>query len=595
MDLNANPNTGWMSIFVDELARSGLEAVCIAPGSRSTPLTLAFANQPAVRIYRHLDERSAAFFALGLAMASGKPVALVCTSGTAAANFHPAVIEAYYSRVPLLVLTADRPAELRGSGANQTIDQIKMYGDHVRWSVEAPTPEANAPDVVLRHLRTLAARAYATADGIVKGPVHLNFPFRKPLEPAGEVNGYGREAIPPATTRPFTRFGRPALMPDTQLIADAAADIGQRQRGLIICGPNCPAGDFPRAVTRLAQVTGFPILADTLSGVRHGDHVSDKVLGGYHLWLATLAGECPAPEVILRFGAVPTSAALLAYLEQAAPDVHYHVTSDGEWADDLHITHTYIQADPARFCDALADELTSAGRETNPAWTAAFVDTERRARAAVDSALDAAPLFDGAAISRLLAALPDDTLVFAGNSMPVRHIDTFDRPSAKRLTVCGNRGASGIDGNVSTALGLAAGSGRRVVAFLGDITFYHDTNGLLAARQLGLDVTFVVTNNDGGSIFYRLPVARHEPPFTELFLTPHGLTFEHAAAMYGLDYAAVTTTAELDELLAGGRIKGSGPRLVEVKTTSLGDFERMSAVAAEVRAAAQAKPAPLRP
>ncbi|HNS40471.1 MAG TPA: 2-succinyl-5-enolpyruvyl-6-hydroxy-3-cyclohexene-1-carboxylic-acid synthase [Promineifilum sp.] len=185
MDLTSNPNTHWMSIFVEELVANGLKAVCIAPGSRSTPLTLAFAAQQGVKIYRHLDERSAGFFALGLAQATRRPVALVCTSGTAAANFHPAIIEAYYAHVPLLVLTADRPDELRGSGANQTIDQIKMYGDHVRWSVEAPTPQNDAPDVVLRYLHTLAARAYAAADGQVKGPVHLNFPFRKPLEPGG--------------------------------------------------------------------------------------------------------------------------------------------------------------------------------------------------------------------------------------------------------------------------------------------------------------------------------------------------------------------------------------------------------------------------
>jgi 2-succinyl-5-enolpyruvyl-6-hydroxy-3-cyclohexene-1-carboxylate synthase len=195
MDLTANPNTHWASIFVAELVRGGLEAVCIAPGSRSTPLTLAFAANPAVTIYRHLDERSAAFFALGLAKASSRPVALVCTSGTAAANFHPAIVEAYYSYVPLIVLTADRPPELRQSGANQTIDQIKMYGDHVRWAVELPTPQADAPEVVLRHLRTLAARAWAMASGAIKGPVHLNFPFRKPLEPDTTGNRQGPQTI----------------------------------------------------------------------------------------------------------------------------------------------------------------------------------------------------------------------------------------------------------------------------------------------------------------------------------------------------------------------------------------------------------------
>ena len=221
MNLNANPNTHWASVFVAELARAGLQAVCLAPGSRSTPLALAFAATPAIRLYRHLDERSAGFFALGLALASGRPVALVCTSGTAAANFHPAIIEAYYSHVPLLVLTADRPPELRQSGANQTIDQIKMFGDHARWSVEVPTPQADAPEVVLRHMRTLAARAYATAAGLVAGPVHLNFPFRKPLEPGEEaIQGNHRGATAePVAQPPFTHISRGYLLPDPEQIA----------------------------------------------------------------------------------------------------------------------------------------------------------------------------------------------------------------------------------------------------------------------------------------------------------------------------------------------------------------------------------------
>lgn len=582
MDLSTNPNTRWMSIFVDELARNGLEAVCISPGSRSTPLTLAFANQQGVRIYRHLDERSAGFFALGLAMASGRPVAMVCTSGTAAANFHPAVIEAYYSHVPLLVLTADRPAELRGSGANQTIDQIKMYGDHVRWSVDLPVPENSTPDVVIRHMRTLAARAYATANGLVKGPVHLNFPFRKPLEP--DTTSFAKPAakvpVLPEDSRAYTRQSRGRLLPETHQVEEFATTLMANGRGMIICGPECPGGSFPTAVTELAQRCGYPILADPLSGLRHGAHVSSGVvLGGYHLWLPAMNEGLKSTGFILRFGSAPTSNALAAYLNESAPAAHYHVREDGEWADDLHLTHTYIQADPAAFCQAITDKLTDAGYQPQTDWMAEFVAREAQAWKRMSFALEQTAFFDGSAVQAVLAALPDDAILFAGNSMPVRHVDTFDRPTVKKLTICGNRGASGIDGNVSTALGISAATGRPVVAILGDITFYHDMNGLLAIRQHGLDnVFFVVLNNDGGSIFHRLPVANLDPPFTDLFLTPHGLSFEHAAALYGLRYAAVTDRHGLSQQL-DGLFSGPGrPQLIEIKTQSASDYRLMLAL-----------------
>ena len=584
MNLSANINTHWASVFVDELARGGLRAVCLAPGSRSTPLALAFAAQPAIRIYRHLDERSAGFFGLGLALATGQPVALLCTSGTAAANFHPAIVEAYYAYVPLLVLTADRPPELRGSGANQTIDQVKMYGDHVRWAVDAPVPATGAPDVVLRHMCTLAARALAAADGPPRGPVHVNLPFRKPLEPDAQTATIAPPDIPPPRP-PHTHISRGRLSPTDEQLATVTAAAGQP--GIIICGPGCPGGDFPVAVATLAARLGWPILADPLSGLRHGAHVVEgPVLGGYPLWLPALGARRPRPEAILRFGAVPTSAALSAWLEASAPPTHIHVRDDGQWADDLHLTHTLIQADPTLFCTQMVDALKDAP-PAPPRWITFLQRVEEATWAAVDQALADRPLFDGGAIARALAALPEDAVVFAGNSMPVRYIDAFDRPDTRPIALYGNRGASGIDGNVSTALGLAAATGRPVVAFLGDITFYHDMNGLLAAQQQGLtDVTFVVTNNDGGGIFRRLPIARHDPPFTDLFLTPHGLTFGHAAALYGLEYAAVRDLAELGVALGNDR-QPSAAGLIEVITDGAADHDAHRAILAAVAAAVQ--------
>lgn len=599
MDLSANPNTHWMTIFVDELARNGLTAVCIAPGSRSTPLTLAFAAHTGIRIYRHLDERSAGYFALGLALASSRPVALVCTSGTAAANFHPAIIEAYYSHVPLLVLTADRPAELRGSGANQTIDQIKMYGDHVRWSIEVPTPQAGAPEVVLRHLRTLAARAYAAADGVVRGPVHLNFPFRKPLEPSESLNGgvHSNHIEGPGTNdpwgqmtrplmgEPYTLIGRGRMTAGTQQIAAVAEKLIAHPRGLIICGPECPDQEFPAEVTRLAELCGYPILADPLSNLRHGPHAAGgAIISGYPLWLSAASEHVERPQMILRFGTVSTSNALASYVEDTAPAAHIHIREDGEWADDLHITHETIQVDPVMFCTALSEELVSRNYQPQTRWLELWCMLEETGFVLLDKAMSRTPFFDGAAVHHVLAALLNDMALFVGNSMPVRHVDSFDRPDERRITVYGNRGASGIDGNVSTALGLAASNRhKRVVAIIGDITFYHDMNGLLAVRQHGLDnVTFIVLNNDGGSIFHRLPIAKHDPPFTDLFLTPHGLTFDHAAAMYGLVHRRVNTEMDLAEALKDAFDGQSGPFLIEVHTDSQADYRHMKAVVSSI-------------
>ena len=555
-------NTLWAETFVDELARGGLQAVVIAPGSRSTPLTLAFAAHPAIRHYLHLDERSAAFFALGLALATTRPVALLCTSGTAGANYFPAIIEARMSQVPLLVLTSDRPPELRHSGANQTIDQVKLYGDQVLWAVDVALPEADPPAVALRNLRTLAARALATAAGLPPGPVHLNFPFRKPLEPALPHTPAFAPAGPP-----HTRTLRGQLLPTPNQIAELAALINQHERGLIVCGPRCEGGDFPAAVAALAQTSGYPLLADPLSGVRFGQAAA---VGGYDTFLRGDGPGWPAPEVILRFGHLPVSKWLNEYLARQADARLVHVQASGVWADDSHRVDTFLQADGTATCRALAARLTP---RPGSSWAAQVQATEAATWVALDRGLAGAPFFDGAVVADLLDLLPAGAQLLVGNSLPIRHVDQFGRPSGRELHVYGNRGASGIDGNLSTGLGLAAAAPQRpTVILVGDITFYHDMNGLLAVRQQQLRrVTVVLLNNNGGGIFRRLPIAGHEPPFTELFLTPHGLDFAPAGQLYGLAYQRITSRAAFRRHLAAS-LAGHTPTLLEAQTDGAADL-----------------------
>lgn len=600
----ANPNVHWAWLFVDALAQAGLTAVCIAPGSRSTPLTLAFHAHPDITVYLHLDERSAGFFALGMALATDAPAALLCTSGTAVANFLPAIIESKMSHVPLLVLTADRPHELRHSGANQTIDQVKIYGDQVLWSVDMPVPHAGAPEVLLRHIQTTAARAYAAANGLVKGPVHVNFPFRKPLEPVSrDTLPVNRESSPVnrksysedrdtdyglRTTDYGLRIEHGRLLPTNEQLARLTAILNQHPRGLIVCGPRCPGGDFPTAVTQLSAHIGWPILADPLSGVRfhrRGAGDAEKmIVGGYETFLQGDPG-WPEPEVILRFGAVPTSKWLNAYLDRIRPAHRVHIRANGVWADDSHRTDYFLQADETAVLQPL---LTLATPRPDSAWAQQVMATETAVWRKLEAALQDV-YFDGAVMYDIANTLPDGSILFVGNSLAVRHLDQFGRPSAKNIRVFANRGASGIDGNISTALGIAAAAGEPVTAVLGDITALHDLNGLYAASgewrvaskggplaaRTPLPATFIIINNNGGGIFRRLPISQHEPPFTDLFLTPHGLNFEHAAAMFGLDYARVEDRKTIRTVLER---PGASPRIMEVMTDGRQDIETLQKI-----------------
>ncbi len=543
-----NRNALWGDVVVDELSAGGLEAVCLAPGSRSTPLTVAFAEHPELEVFSHLDERSAAFFALGRARRTGQPTALVCTSGTAAANFHPAVIEADRARVPLLVLTADRPPELRDSGANQTIDQVDLYGGAVRWSADLPEPEADERKV--RMLRTTAARALAATTRVPAGPVHLNCPFRKPLEPVdvpGDVpDGFEETLAFRGRSGPFVETVEGVKTLETGAIQTIAAVLEDARRPLLVAGPADPPGIEAAVVAGLARNAGAPVLADPLSDVRFGPHVDDPdrpICGGYDAYL----GELPDPDVVVRIGASPTSKTLRHYLREATCR-QFSIDPAGGWREATFTASDLVAADPGSTLAAVAEALDAEARETTESgWLERFREAERchwarREEALEPSALAADP-FEGAVLASVLEGAPDPATVFVSNSMSIREADRFGRPREAELTVLANRGASGIDGITSTALGAGSATDDPLVCVTGDLAFYHDLTGLLALERCGVDATIVLIDNDGGGIFHLLPIEAFDPPFTEQFKTPHGLAFDPVGELYDLEFVRVEPAA----------------------------------------------------
>ena len=587
---DANRNQLWARALFEELARAGVRTMCVAPGSRSTPLVLAGAARDEVEVVTHLDERSAAFFALGVGKATGRPAAVVTTSGTATANLFPAVIEASWAEAPLLLLTADRPPHLRTADANQAVDQVGLYGSYVRSSFDVELPRTDGAS--LRHLRSLAVRAVADAVGAPAGPVHLNLPFQKPLEPTpvpgdvdpGFADEHPRAALGRPDEEPFLRITRRRSEARAADVEAIAALLGGGARGLVVAGPSPEPGRTGPAARRLSEATGFPLLADPLSGARFSPLPVAPVVEHYDLLLRSKRiRDALRPDVVIRVGASPTSAALCSFLEESV-DARQIVVDDGaRHKDHLAVARDYVRADPARLLDVLSAAVP---RVVSEEWLEGWERLGEATAGIVAEELDG-ELFEGAVLAEAAAGVPDDGALFVSNSMPVRDLDAFvgSRPSG--LEVHGNRGASGIDGIVSTALGLSHGRGGPVTAVLGDLAFYHDMNGLLAAREGRGRVTFVVIHNDGGGIFHMLPIREHEPEFTPLFATPHGLDFRHAAELYDLPYTRVADRAELGEAL---RADDDGrSRIVEIRTDRERNRRRHVEVEASVRAALESE------
>jgi 2-succinyl-5-enolpyruvyl-6-hydroxy-3-cyclohexene-1-carboxylate synthase len=553
-----NRNTALASALVEELARCGVRRAVLAPGSRSTPLAVALWRQPAIEVAVIVDERSAGYFALGAAQAAGRPAAVLCTSGTAAANLHPAVCEADEAGVPLIVLTADRPPELRGIGAGQTVDQLKLYGSSVRWFCEVGTHEAD--DTGLLHFRSVACRAYAAARGEPRpGPVHLNVAWRDPLAPEPrpeEVTATSPLALEGRGERPLTAVASEPPLAERALIDELAERVSRAPRGLIVAGRQ-PDPGLAGPVAALAERAGYPILAEPTSQLRLGDHDRGLVVWPYDA-IARLGPPSLEPELVIRFGDMPTSKALRQWLASLRGLRQVVVDPAFGWNEPSTQAETIVRAQPRSLARGLAERLAGGEEE----WRAAWLEAGRGAAAAIEAELQALEEPSEPGVHAALAELyADGELVYTASSMPIRDQEAFLPSAATQVRFLCNRGANGIDGLISSGIGAAAASGRPAWIVTGDLGLYHDMNGLAALGAAGVPVRIVVLNNDGGGIFEFLSQAERvkRPEFEALLGTPLGLDPARIAAVYDLPHARVE---RLDRLSVAA---GQGTALIEVR------------------------------
>jgi 2-succinyl-5-enolpyruvyl-6-hydroxy-3-cyclohexene-1-carboxylate synthase len=565
-----NPSTAMALAVVDELARGGTTDAVLAPGSRSAALAYALDADERIALHVQIDERSAAFVALGLGRATGRPAAVVTTSGSAVANLHPAVVEADLGEVPIVLLTADRPPELRHTGANQTIDQPGIFGRSVRWAVDLVAPEDRADAVAL--WRSTASRAVAEARGRSgrPGPVHLNLGFREPTVPQSDdgrspVATFAHPIEGRPDGRPWTAYRRPNTTPADSALDALAARLAV-ERGLVVVGHGAvPAGGeaaereaIEEAIDRLADATGWPVLAEPTGRMRAGAHA----IAGHHLLAHPTFMRAHRPEIVVRIGRSTLSSAVDAALGTDVAQVA--IGPDAGRNDPGRVLAEAFVADTAATGDALAERLRGRWDSTGP-WSRAWQDADDAVRAAVDEILDEDDAISEPRVARdLAAALGAEVRLVVASSMPIRDLDR-NLPARAPVEVIASRGASGIDGTVSTVLGVALADARPTVGLVGDLALLHDANGFLLAPGRALDAVIVVLDNDGGGIFSFLPQARFPATFERVFATPHGRDLADLARLHGLGYQHIDRASSLVGAVDDAR-GGPGVHLVHART-----------------------------
>ncbi len=542
--------------LVDELARCGLTHAVTSPGSRNAPIALTLAAEDRIDAVSVIDERAAGFMALGMAKASGRPVAVTCTSGTAAANLAPAVHEAWHARVPLVVLTADRPPELREVGAGQSIDQIRLFGSAAKWFVEVGSHEPGRETAV--HYRALGCRAFWTAAGGRPGPVHLNLGLREPLAPSPDpdLERSDWDGRPGGSAWTVVREHDPA--PDGTDVQVAADRLSGLTHGVIVCGTSGVA-DVAAPVTRLAAATGWPVLAEPTSGLRCGPHDRSHVVAHYDVLLRSesFAAGHPA-QAVVRIGDTPTSKPFRSWLADA--EAQLVIDPHGAWNEPTRRAGLVLRATPQSACDALAAALEMRGFEADAGWLASWRDADALVPAALGEADE---ISEPAAYTAAAGNLPEaGALVFVASSMPIRDVESFWPTGPEPARFLSNRGANGIDGTIASAAGAARATGLPTLVLTGELALLHDLGGLMAAARAGVELTVLCVDNGGGGIFDFLPVAGAADPelYREHVVTPARLDLEAVAGLAGMEHRAAASREEIAEALAGG------PCLIEVRS-----------------------------
>ena len=588
-DLQApNVNHLWATLLIEELVRNGIHTFCVAPGSRSTPLVVAVAGNDRARAIVHYDERGAAFHALGCGRATGVPAVVLTTSGSALANVWPAVVEASLERVPLLVLSGDRPPELQDAGANQAMDQVKFFGAYAEWSATLPCPSTRIdPAVVL----TTVDQAVSRCSSPSGGAVHINCMFREPLAPTDQGEDFGAYLEPVRAWRdadqPYTRYESAPARAESKLLADVAELVARRPRGLVVAGRLAGPAECA-AVADLADALGWPLLPDVTSGLRL-DSRPGAVVPYQDVLLGSQEFMRQHPiEAVIHVGGRFTSRRLPDHLEAVRPRDYVVVDEHPDRQDPIHRATKRFQLPVAEFGGALrtvvADARASGGaanaaaaREPGGApdagWLASWQRASEHVGGRLDELLSQDQTLNEPKVARLVSRhIGADEGLYLASSMPVRDMDTFGCPRPDPVVVAANRGASGVDGTIATATGFARGLGQCVTLMVGDQAFLHDLNSLGLCRTLGTPFVVVVLNNDGGGIFSFLPIAGFSDVFEPYFGVPHGMTFKHAAAQFDIEYAGPATADEFVDAYTQARSRG-GATVIEVQTTRRDNYD----------------------
>lgn len=564
-----NRNFVWAETFVNQLLALGIRNVCISPGSRSTPLTLAFTKNKKIKSFVNIDERVSGFFALGIARATGIPTALVTTSGTATAELYPAIVEAYMNRVPLIICTADRPPELWKRGANQTINQWNLYRNHIRFFKNVGLPRLSVNG--LNNLKSITTKAYEISNKLDCGPVHLNFPFRKPLEPNSFTDEVDDKIIDCAKSvnHLHKKINKGGNIPKyvVKLAKKVVKKIERFEKGLIVVGPSNFDNSTCQEISKLSRLTDYPVLADGLSQLRFRQTKSN-ISVNYNSYLRSeVFKKLYKPEIIIQFGRTVTSTVLQEYLTNSGAQ-RFLINKFGDVFDPSGKSKTPIKSEAKNFCAVLNNQLKEKGfKRIKSDWTKSFEQAENlSAQMNYEHLYNQKLNFEPKVITECVSSLPANSKFMIGNSLPVRDLDNFVPSHKKNIKIYFNRGASGIDGITSTVLGIAIKESP-VVLITGDLSFLHDLNALIPAVKYSIPLVVILINNNGGGIFEMLPIPSKSSTFKKYFKIPHDLDISAIVSSFGVKHYLVKDPKNLrTKILSSFRRKKT--TVLEIKTDS---------------------------